>query len=63
MLLLEDYCFSSKEINIYWYLIEKPIEIKAAISDAKRNTQVAEEKFLQKLETEKEEFVKELLVL
>ena len=60
---MEEYCYTAKDSNTdiqFWSLKEKPLEIKEAVSDGYRNAQIAEDKFIAKLESEKDNFIHDL---
>ncbi|CAD8087288.1 unnamed protein product [Paramecium sonneborni] len=57
------YQFDSKEIENLWLLKQWPSEIKIALVEGQRNVNLKETKFTEKLDQEKEQFIRELLIL
>ncbi|CAD8081115.1 unnamed protein product [Paramecium sonneborni] len=57
------YQYDNKEIENLWLLKQWPAEIKIALVEGQRNVNIKEAKFTEKLDQEKEQFIRELLVL
>jgi len=61
-LLLEDfsYKYEDKDIEIFWYMKQWPLEISSSLTDGNYQIQNKEVLFTTKLEQEKEQFTKSL---
>ncbi|CAD8161959.1 unnamed protein product [Paramecium pentaurelia] len=57
------YQYDNKEIENLWFLKQWPAEIRIALVEGQRNVHLKETKFTEKLDQEKELFIRELLVL